>query len=105
HMAEKMPSSVKLGSRPIRSRMRWYSSGLRPWAATISGVMAGSLGRVMSAVRVAKGEGEAGKLQRLRPSVQQSGEDAPAILAAMGRLDEVFRVWHHAEHIRSEERR
>jgi hypothetical protein len=29
-MAEKMPSSVKVGSRPIRSRMRWYSSGLSP---------------------------------------------------------------------------
>ena len=34
HMAEKMPSSVKLGSRPISSRMRWYSSGFRPCAAT-----------------------------------------------------------------------
>jgi hypothetical protein len=29
-MAEKMPSSVKLGSRPMISRMRWYSSGLEP---------------------------------------------------------------------------
>jgi hypothetical protein len=44
HMAEKMPSSVKLGSRPIRSRMRWYSSGLRPWAAIRSGVMGMTLG-------------------------------------------------------------
>ena len=39
HIAEKMPSSVKVGSRPIRSRMRWYSSGFRPCAATSSGVM------------------------------------------------------------------
>src|SRR4030081_754351 len=39
HMAEKMPSSVKVGVRPISLRMRWYSSGLRPCAATSSGVI------------------------------------------------------------------
>src|ERR1700730_1171125 len=39
HMAEKMPSSVSEGSRPMSLRMRWYSSGLRPWAATSAGVM------------------------------------------------------------------
>ncbi len=39
HIAEKMPSSVKLGSRPIRSRMRWYSSGFSPCAAMSSGVI------------------------------------------------------------------
>src|ERR1700744_2067276 len=43
HIAEKMPSSVKLGSRPISLRMRSYSSGFSPWAATISGVILGSL--------------------------------------------------------------
>jgi hypothetical protein len=42
-MAEKMPSSVKLGSRPMICRMRWYSSGLSPWAAIRSSVMAGSV--------------------------------------------------------------
>src|SRR5690606_35374521 len=47
HIAEKMPSSVKLGSRPIRSRMRWYSSGLRPCEAISSGVMGMSLRSVM----------------------------------------------------------
>ena len=30
HMAEKMPSSVSVGSRPISLRMRAYSSGFRP---------------------------------------------------------------------------
>ena len=40
HIAEKMPSSVSVGSRPIRSRMRWYSSGFSPCAATRSGVIA-----------------------------------------------------------------
>src|SRR5215208_489081 len=44
HMAEKMPSSVNVGSRPISSRTRWYSSGVRPCWATSSGVMRGSLG-------------------------------------------------------------
>src|SRR3989442_1367114 len=41
HMAEKMPSSVKVGARPINLRMRAYSSGLRPWAATSAGVTLG----------------------------------------------------------------
>src|SRR5262245_26479095 len=44
HMAEKMPSSVKLGARPMSAMMRWYSSGLSPCSATRSGVMSGSLG-------------------------------------------------------------
>ena len=43
HIAEKMPSSVSVGSRPIRSRMRWYSSGFSPCAATSSGVIATGL--------------------------------------------------------------
>src|SRR5580692_4319503 len=43
HIAEKTPSSVKLGSRPISLTMRSYSSGLRPCSAISSGVMAGSL--------------------------------------------------------------
>src|SRR5205814_2115368 len=43
HIAEKMPSSVKLGVRPMSVSMRAYSSGLRPWAATSAGVIVGSL--------------------------------------------------------------
>src|SRR5215471_4646776 len=43
HIAEKMPSSVKVGTRPISFRMRSYSSGFSPWAATSSGVVLGSL--------------------------------------------------------------
>ena len=31
-----------MGARPIRSRMRWYSSALRPCSATSAGVMGGS---------------------------------------------------------------
>src|SRR5215831_10135448 len=37
-MADKMPSSVKLGARPISLRMRSYSSGFRPCSATRRGV-------------------------------------------------------------------
>src|SRR3954468_2172141 len=42
HIAEKIPSSVKLGTRPISLRMRSYSSGFRPWLATSPGVIWGS---------------------------------------------------------------
>src|SRR5437588_9324222 len=42
HMAEKMPSSVKVGGRPMRSRRRWYSSGLSPCSATSLAVILGS---------------------------------------------------------------
>src|SRR5882724_2830639 len=43
HIAEKMPSSVKVGVRPMSFLMRSYSSGLRPWAATSAGVTRGVL--------------------------------------------------------------
>src|SRR5271170_1110961 len=43
HIAEKMPSSVKLGLRPMSFSRRAYSSGLRPCSAISSVVMAGSL--------------------------------------------------------------
>src|SRR5882762_4737594 len=42
HITEKMPSSVKFGSRFRISLMREYSSGVMPCLATSSGVMAGS---------------------------------------------------------------
>src|SRR5436190_19065752 len=42
-IAEKMPSSVKLGVREISARMRSYSSGFRPWASMSAGVMVGCL--------------------------------------------------------------
>src|SRR4051794_5563109 len=44
HIAEKMPSSVIDGARPISLRMRSYSSGLKPCSATSCGVTCGSLG-------------------------------------------------------------
>src|SRR5690606_25631721 len=56
HIAEKMPSSVKLGSRPISARMRSYSSGLRPCAAISSGVMGIAFGMVISRFRIRSGK-------------------------------------------------
>jgi len=43
HMAEKIPSSVTVGSRPDQLRIRSYSSGLSR-APTSSGVILGSFG-------------------------------------------------------------
>src|SRR5690606_39115300 len=39
HMTEKMPSSTRLGSRPMAFRTCSYSSALRPCCSTISGVI------------------------------------------------------------------
>src|SRR5687768_6378925 len=39
HMTEKMPSSTRLGSRPMALRTCSYSSALRPCCSTISGVI------------------------------------------------------------------
>src|SRR6185312_15998017 len=50
HIAEKMPSSVSVGSRPISLRMRSYSSALRPCSATSSGVMGELLGITVCSV-------------------------------------------------------
>src|SRR5665213_716015 len=51
HIAEKIPSSVKLGTRPISLRMRWYSSGFSPWLATSSGVICGWFMRLLAPLR------------------------------------------------------
>src|SRR5688572_9934845 len=39
HMPEHMPSSTRLGSRPIALRTCSYSSALRPCCSTVSGVI------------------------------------------------------------------
>src|SRR5207237_9957630 len=51
HIAEKMPSSVKLGAREMSARMRSYSSGLRPWDSTSAGVTVGCLTGFLLAMR------------------------------------------------------
>ena len=87
HIAEKMPSSVSVGSRPIRSSMRWYSSGLRPCSATSSGVMRGSLGitRVLTPPVA-------------RASTSPANSPRPSVTPIDG-FDVVFRMRHHAEHV------
>src|ERR1043165_1588574 len=86
HIAEKMPSSVMVGSRPISWRMRWYSSGLRPCSATSSGVMVGSFGITSASCR-------------LREMRDQPGEQAASVGASDRVFDVVLRVRHQAEHI------
>src|ERR1700726_3561544 len=52
HIAEKIPSSVKLGTRPISFRMRSYSSGFKPWLATSSGGIWGWFMRFLALLRL-----------------------------------------------------
>src|SRR6266481_8648080 len=40
HITLKMPNSVSEGSRPKEALIRSYSSGVMPWSAMTSGVMA-----------------------------------------------------------------
>src|SRR6478736_1230215 len=61
HIAEKIPSSVKLGTRPISLRMRSYSSGFSPWLATSSEVIWGSFFIRGSIMGLFIGRSEAGE--------------------------------------------
>src|ERR1051325_10507025 len=87
-MAEKMPSSVMVGSRPINCRMRSYSSGLRPCSATSSGVIFGSFG--ITEFFASSG---------LREVRHQSSEQAAPVGAADRAFDVVFRMRHQTEHV------
>src|SRR5581483_3480665 len=88
HIAEKMPSSVNDGSRPIRSSTRLYSSGLSPCSATSSGVIFGSL-----RIKTFKA------LRRLFQRLGETGEKPASVGAADRRLNMIFRVRHHAEDV------
>src|ERR1700710_1392250 len=87
HIAEKIPSSVKLGTRPMSFKMRSYSSGLRPWLATSSGVICGWFMRLLCSSR------------RAFQMRDEAGEQAAAVGAAHDVFDVVFRMRHHAEHV------
>src|ERR1041384_6509532 len=83
HIAETMPSSVKLGSRPISARKCSYSSGFRPCSAISAGVIFGSLGII------------SGGFERLDHAFEQ-----PATVGgANSRIDMVFGVRHQAEYV------
>src|SRR5918911_4366344 len=79
HIAEKMPSSVKLGSRPISFRMRSYSSGLSPWAATSSGVILGSF--FMASEAFGGGLAVLRNIGRLRKALYGAFSRCPAFCA------------------------
>src|SRR5262249_44315262 len=94
-MAEKMPSSVRVGARPINVRIRSYSSGLSPCSAASAGVTSGWLGSIdvgsaQGAIRLL-----GGAIEVLRKPLE---EPAP-IGGAQRRFHVIFRVRHHAEHV------
>src|SRR5690606_16636408 len=51
HMTEKMPSSTRLGSRPMALRTCSYSPALRPCCSTMSGVICDMRGPLAGAAR------------------------------------------------------
>src|SRR6056297_257638 len=90
-MAEKMPSSVKLGARPMISRIRSYSSGVRPWDAINSGVMAGSVMSVALSPLGARarltavyGRPRAGERVCVLSERSAKGQGCGAVVAGMG---------------------
>src|SRR5947207_15913354 len=91
HIAEKIPSSVKLGARPISLRMRSYSSGFSPWLATSSGVIWGSFvirGAFMGLL-IGRSEGcEKAFLAHFRP-VQSFAATSVRIGVCTSRLDRI----------------
>src|SRR5215213_2967083 len=118
HMADTIPSSVMVGSRPIRFTKRSYSSALSPCSLTSSGVMATSLriigvsllspspeGRGRGQIRCPSPEGRGGvsspreRSSRFRETRHEALEQAAPIGAAHEVFDQVFRMRHHAEHV------
>src|SRR5215475_4261941 len=87
HIAEKMPSSVKLGSRPISFRMRSYSSGFSPWAATSSGVILGSFFDMDS--RLSAGLAVLRKIRGLRKALSDAFSRCPAFCSGGRREQEL----------------
>src|ERR1700716_915144 len=74
HIAEKIPSSVKVGTRPISLRMRSYSSGFSPWLATSSGVIWGSFMGLLIGTSEA---GEKGFYGAFPPCPELCGDTVP----------------------------
>src|SRR6185312_15636236 len=93
-MAEKMPSSTIVGSRPMILSRRWYSSGARPCSATTWGVIVGSLGSFtggfFSAAMVTT--------KYSREGLDDAFEQCLAIGAAEHRLGGVLGMRHQPHH-------
>src|SRR6516164_5909023 len=92
HIAEKIPSSVKLGGRPRSFRIRSYSSGLSPCSAISSGVMAGSF-------EVTAVSDWASASRRYLEMIDQPREQTTAVGPPHRGFDVIFRMRHHPEHI------
>src|SRR5579883_3517088 len=93
-MAEKMPSSTMVGSRPMILSNRSYSSGARPCSATICGVICGSFGSLTG------GSFSAAMVTTTysRKGLDQAFEQCLAVTAAEQRLHGVLRMRHQAHH-------
>src|ERR1700730_9593221 len=106
-MAEKIPGSVSVGSRPINSRTRAYSCGVSPCSATSSGVIFGSLGNaggsgIAAGCCISKFGAAfllAWYLSRLSEMRHEPGEQAATVRRADHALHVVFRVRHQPQHI------
>src|SRR5665647_2915099 len=88
-MTEKMPSSVRFGSRPIMPTMSPYSSSVRPcWSRVFLSIMAGPF----------PADGAAGRFPPFEAE-NEGGEDRPAVLAPEEGLRSPLRVGHQAEDV------
>src|SRR5256714_10246240 len=77
HMTEKIPSSVKFGSRPRIFLIRSNSSGVRPCFAMRVGVIGGSTGCDGAKVDIAAGlKEQTSNVQRSTSNVQIEKNDA-----------------------------
>src|SRR5215472_7696954 len=77
-MTEKMPSSTRLGSRPISSLTLAYSASERPCSRTISGVMS---------------------VTGSRKRFDETLEQGDAVRAAQQRIADALGMWHQAQHV------
>src|SRR5271168_4062854 len=94
-----MPSSVKVGSRPISLTRRSYSSGVRPCSAISAGVTAGSLEITGKARFTCLSHMESAKSRRQLEVIHKPREQAAAVGSPDRRFDVVLRMRHHAEHV------
>src|SRR3569833_660403 len=93
-MAEKMPSSTTVGSRPMIFSSRSYSSGARPCSATICGVICGPFGSLTGGCSSAATV----TTSYSRKGLDQTFEHRLAVAAAEQRLHGILRMRHQAHH-------
>src|SRR3954471_10479239 len=102
HIAEKMPSSVNVGVRPISALMRSYSSGVRPWAAISADVMRGVFASIVTTnnlVPVAATSERAARSGRLLEMINEAREQPAPVGRAHGCFHVILRMRHQAEHV------